>query len=340
MESDATGKSLDGQLLRLLLPDGTTADVFESEPEGADYKLGLLAGKRKLRLKASALPPGTADAQSGEVIDNPVQFFRRAWCTAACVRYGGWRLEDLINALPIEGLGPSTAAKISSALGSWERFLAASEQLRKIEVPQSRDDIFVEQMEGAYRAGQGKEISRTSIPALPGASARVTDLANVKLDPVYPEPLQTLIDSVGPQKWKLLRQWADSPTRQRDLAELLSFGKPLPNEKGDLNWVVSSNALSRAQNFIPNFDKLTEVRPFYIEYEGGKQPRPRLVKLISAHVDRGFVPVLHCFSYEDKAERQFRLDKILAVLDEQGNIQPLPAFWKRTLGVEWQPARR
>jgi hypothetical protein len=90
---------------------------------------------------------------------------------------------------------------------------------------------------------------------------------------------------------------------------------------GDLNWVVSSNALSRAQNFIPNFDKLTEVRPFYIEYEGGKQPRPRLVKLISAHVDRGFVPVF-------------------AVLDEQGNIQPLPAFWKRTLGVEWQPARR
>ena len=111
MESDTTGKSLDGQPLRLLLPDGTTADVFESEPEGADYKLGLLAGKRKLRLKASALPPGTADAQSGEVIDNPVQFFRRAWCTAACVRYGGWRLEDLINALPIEGLGPSTAAK-------------------------------------------------------------------------------------------------------------------------------------------------------------------------------------------------------------------------------------
>jgi hypothetical protein len=286
MVSDATGKSLDRQPLRLLLPDGTTADVFESEPEGADYKLGLLAGKQKLRLKASALPPGTADAQSGEVIDNPVQFFRRAWCTAACVRYGGWRLEDLINALPIEGLGPSTAAKISSALGSWERFLAALEQLRKIEVPESRDDIFVEQMERAYRAGQGKEISAP---------------------------------------------WADSPTRQRDLAELLSFGKPLPNEKADLNWVVSSNALSRAQNFIPNFDKLTEVRPFYIEYEGGKQPRPRLVKLISAHVDRGFVPVLHCFSYEDKAERHFRLDKILAVLDEQGNIQPLPAFWKRTL---------
>ena len=186
MNSDATGKSLDRQPLRLLLPDGTTADVFESEPEGADYKLGLLAGKKKLRLKASALPPGTADAQTGEVIDNPVQFFRRAWCTAACVRHGGWRLEDLINALPIEGLGPSTAAKISSVLGSWERFLAALEQLRKIEVPKSRDDIFVDQMERAYRAGKGKEISRTSIPALPGASATVTDLGNVRLDPLYP----------------------------------------------------------------------------------------------------------------------------------------------------------
>jgi hypothetical protein len=223
---EATGKSLGGQPLRLLLPDGTTADVLESKPEGADYKLGLLVGKKKLRFKASALPPGTTDAQTGEVIDNPVRFFRCAWCKAACARYGGWRLEDLINALPIEGLGPSTAAKISSALGSWERFLEASEQLRKIEVPESRDNILVEQMERAYQAGQGKN-SRTLIPGLPGMSATVTDLGNVKLEPLYPEPLQTLIDSIGPRKWKLLRQWADSPTRQRDVAELLSFGKPL-----------------------------------------------------------------------------------------------------------------
>ncbi|MGY3622204.1 hypothetical protein [Bradyrhizobium sp. USDA 10063] len=162
----------------------------------------------------------------------------------------------------------------------------------------------------------------------------MTDLGNIKLDPLYPEPLQTLIDCVGPQKWKVLRQWADSPKRERDVAELLSW-KAAPERNGPSQSVVSGNALSRAQNFIPNFDKLTETPPFYIEYEGGRQPCPRLVKLISAHVDRGLVPVLHCFSYEDGAERSFRLDKILVVLDEQGNIQPLPAFWKRTLGVEW-----
>jgi hypothetical protein len=337
MVSDAISKSPDRPPLRLLLPDGTVAAVIKSEPQGADCKLELLEGNKKRRLKASALPPGTANAQSGEVIENPVQFLRHAWCKATCERYGGWRLDDLINALPIEGLGPSTAAKLSSALGNWERFLAAIEQLRNIDLPETRDDIVDEQMEQAYRAGQGKEISRTPMSTLPGTVVTVTDLGNVELDPLYPEPLQTLINSVGPQKWKLLRKWADSPTRQRDLAELLSFGKPLPNEVGDLKPVASGNALSRAQNLIPNFNRLSDVRPFYIEYEGGKQPRPRLVKLVSAHVDRGMIPVLHCFSYDDEAERHFRLDKILDVLDEQGNIQPLPAFWKRTLGVEWPP---
>lgn len=167
----------------------------------------------------------------------------------------------------------------------------------------------------------------------------MTNLANVQLDPLYPEPLQTLINSVGPQKWKLLRKWADSPTRQLDLAELLSFGKPLPNEEVNRKPVVGGNALSRAQELIPSFSRLSEAPPFYIEYEGGKQPRPQLVKLVSAHVDRGMTPVLHCFSYDDAAERQFRLDKIRVVLDEHGNIQPLPVFWKQTLGVEWPAGR-
>jgi hypothetical protein len=327
----------EGLPLRLLLPDGVTADVLELKPEGADYKLGLVAGKKKLRLKASALPRGTTEAATGEVIDNPVQFFRRAWCTEACARHGGWRLEDLINALPIKGIGPSTAAKISSSLGSWDRFLAATEQLRRIEVPESRDDIVVEQMERAYRSGQGKEISRMQISSLPGAAFVLTDLSNVKPDPLYPEPLQTLIDCVGPQKWKLLRQWAASATRERDVAELLSFGKPLVSGLESISRAVGGNAAERAQNLIPNLDRLAEVPPFYIEYEGPKQPRPRLVKLVSAHVDSGFVPVLQCFSYEDKGERFFRLDKILAVLDERGNVLPLPTFWKSRLGVDWRP---
>lgn len=328
MVSDSTGKSPDRPPLRLLLPDGTVAAVIKFEPQGADCKLELLEGKKKRRLKASTLPSGTSDAQTGEVIENPVQTFRHAWCTAACERYGGWRLEDLLSVLPIEGLGPSTATKIASALGNWDRFLAAVEQLREIEVPVSRDDILGEQIERAGRVGEGEELSRTAIPALPGAFATVTDLSNVKIDPLYPEPLQTLIDTIGPQKWKLLRQWADSPTRQHDLEEILSFGTPLPNEMNNPKPVVTGSALSRAQSLIPNFDKLSEVPPFYIEYEGGKQARPRLVKLVAAHVDRGMTPVLHCFSYDDEAERHFRLDKILAVLDEHGNIQSLPAFWK------------
>lgn len=333
MGADATDKLP----LRLLLPDGTSVDVLDYEPAGEDYRLTVSAGRRKLQRKASALPAGTADARSGEVIDDPVQFFRRAWCTAACTRHGGWRLQDLITALPIEGVGPATAAKLSAALGSWARFLAALEQLRNIDVPDSRDELVDEQMERAYRAGLGEVGSRNPMAALPGSVVLVTDLGKVKLGAVYPEPLQTLIDSVGPQKWQLLRQWADSPTRERAAAELLAFGKPLPNETSDPKRPVDGNALSRAQNSIPNFDKLGETAPFYIEYEGGKQPRPRLVKLISAHVDRSLVPVLHCFSYDDDAERHFRLDKINAVFDERGNIQPLRAFWERTLGIEWGP---
>jgi len=172
MISDAIGKSNDAPPLRLLLPDGTVAAVIKSEPQGADCKLELLEGKKKRRLKASALPHGTADAQSGEVIENPIQFLRHAWCKATCERYEGWRLEDLINALPIEGLGPSTAVKLSSALGTWERFLAAIEHLRNIDVPERRDDIVHEQMEQAYLAGQGKQISRTPMSSFPVQASR------------------------------------------------------------------------------------------------------------------------------------------------------------------------
>jgi hypothetical protein len=234
-------------------------------------------------------------------------------------------------------LGAFDCGENFARLGQLGTIPAAVDQLRRIEVPESRDDVESEQMERAYRADRSKETSRTPMPGLPGAFVTVTNLGGAKLDPLYPEPLQSLIDSVGPQKWKLLRQWADSPNRDADVAELLSFGKPHPDANAALGRPMGGNALSRAQTLLPNFDRLNEVPRFYLQYGSGDKPRLRLVRLISAHVDRNNVPVLHCFSYDDQAERYFRLDKIASVRDEQNNVQPLADFWKRTIGIQWSP---
>jgi NAD-dependent DNA ligase len=219
----------DGVLARIQISDAPMK-VVEVEPSGQTLRLTLLQDGKRKRIQAHALT-GAIDADTGEVLEHPVKYFRAIWARRVCGQTKQWPLVDLINGLTVKGLGPQYAQRIAAAMGTWDRFVQALGQLQNVELPSSRDDIHYLQFETAMNQGLVNTTMTDHHIKLGAADvvlrSKVSEMpVGVSLPPAYPEPLATLMNEVGPVMWKSLREWADSPDSRDEVHELLQFGAP------------------------------------------------------------------------------------------------------------------
>lgn len=192
-------------------------EVLNALPSGQGLRLVIRRDGILSRVAAGALPPRLADAESGEPIPDLLQYVRLRWARRICAAHGGWPLHRLIGALLIDGFGPTTAADLARALGTWDRFEKASDQLCDTSIPESREAFVL-----AHNA-RGKAVG--VFEATPDALDHALDL--------YPEPSSSLLDACGPRAWQGLRAWGRSPERSLEVKQLLAVAQPLPFGPGD-----------------------------------------------------------------------------------------------------------
>jgi hypothetical protein len=192
-------------------------EVLEALPSGQGLRLVIRSDGILSRVAAGALRPRLADAESGEPIPDLLQYVRLRWARRICAAHGGWPLHRLIDALLINGFGPTTAADLARALSTWERFEKAIDQLCDAAIPESREAFVL-----AHNA-RGKAVG--VFEASPDALDHALDL--------YPEPLSSLLDACGPRAWRGLRAWGRSPERPLEVEQLLAVAPPLPFGPGD-----------------------------------------------------------------------------------------------------------
>jgi len=186
-------------------------DVLDAFPSGRGLRLLICQGGVRSRLALSTLPDNLRDATSGELITDLLQYVRLRWSRRVCAANGGWPLHQLIAGLLVEGLGTTTAADLALALGTWERFDKAIDQLCDGTIPASREEFVL-----AHNA-RGRPV---------GVFEPTPDALDHALD-LYPDPLSTLLDACGPRAWQGLRSWGLSAERSSDIALLLAIATPL-----------------------------------------------------------------------------------------------------------------
>lgn len=192
------------------IKDGTCVAIVELAPRGRDFGVKVCRGKNTRHTSISEFA-GYTCADTGEVLHDPIMFARDTWARRICGRFGGWPLIDLIDALPIDGIGRSTAECIARAMGSWERFMEALTQLKGIDVPETRDALDAMMGERFWRTGRLGEF-------IPGDVSQA-----------YPEPLASLMRPgvTGPTIWKRLKQWVESKDAKQNIEALLKYGDPI-----------------------------------------------------------------------------------------------------------------
>ncbi len=214
---------------------GDPIDVIDVQPSARTFHLTVVQDGKRKNVQAQVLTDAI-DVETGEVLEEPVAYFRAIWARQVCGPAKQWPLPDLINGLSVNGLGPRYAQRIAAAMTTWERFAQAVEQLREIELPSSRDDVDYLRFGAAIEQGLANTSTaehhinvgaenitfRTHVSQMP---------SGVPLPEAYPQPLATLMNNTGPAMWRSLREWADSPASGVDVAELLRFGTPAPYQR-------------------------------------------------------------------------------------------------------------
>lgn len=197
--------------------DASPIEILEAVPSGRSMRLLVRCDGVLARIALSELPAQLRDTVSGEPILDPLRHVLLQWGRRVCQARGGWPLHQLIAALLIEGFGVTTAADLALAMGTWDRFVTAIEQLCEADIPQSREGFVL-----AHNArGRPVGVFEAGPDALDHAAG------------LYPEPLATLLDACGPRVWRGLKSWAVSNERVADVAMLLGIGSPLPFAKED-----------------------------------------------------------------------------------------------------------
>jgi hypothetical protein len=202
-------------LCSLTVPDRdsvATLEILDAFPSGRGLRLLVRRDGVCSRIGVGDLPRTVRDAESGEPIADPLQYVRSRWARRICAVHGGWPLHQLIAGLLVEGFGTTTAADIALALGTWERFDQAIDQLCEATIPASREEFVL-----AHNA-RGRPVGL--FESTPEALDHALDL--------YPEPLSSLLDACGPRAWRGLRAWGRSPRRSSDVALLLGTARPSP----------------------------------------------------------------------------------------------------------------